>query len=61
MDITAVNALTYEQFIEIFGNVVEKCPLIPAAIWTQRPFSDVTDLQNHLAEFIDSLPDTGKV
>ncbi|XP_062841880.1 2-oxo-4-hydroxy-4-carboxy-5-ureidoimidazoline decarboxylase [Trichomycterus rosablanca] len=60
MDIRAVNALSYEQFVEIFGNVVEKCPLIPAAIWTHSPFTDIMDIQNHISEFIDSLPETGK-
>ncbi|XP_051543344.1 2-oxo-4-hydroxy-4-carboxy-5-ureidoimidazoline decarboxylase [Myxocyprinus asiaticus] len=60
MDISVVNALTYDDFVKIFGNVVEKCPLISAAIWSHRPFKDLADIETHITEFIDSLPDSGK-
>ncbi|XP_026863910.2 2-oxo-4-hydroxy-4-carboxy-5-ureidoimidazoline decarboxylase [Electrophorus electricus] len=60
MDICAVNVLTYEEFLEIFGNVVEKCPLIPAAIWTHRPFSSLAEIEAHISDFIDSLSQSGK-
>lgn len=61
MDISAVNALTYEAFVELFGNVVEKCPIISAAIWSHRPFKDLTDIEAHITEFIHSLSDSGKL
>ncbi|KAL6462803.1 hypothetical protein MHYP_G00292250 [Metynnis hypsauchen] len=60
MDINAVNALTYEEFLEIFGNVVEKCPIILAAIWSNRPFRGVADIEAQISDFIDSLPESGK-
>ncbi|KAK7118371.1 hypothetical protein R3I94_022014 [Phoxinus phoxinus] len=60
MDISAVNALTYEEFVELFGNVVEKSPIISAAIWSHRPFKDLTDIEAHITEFIHSLSDSGK-
>ncbi|XP_072545250.1 2-oxo-4-hydroxy-4-carboxy-5-ureidoimidazoline decarboxylase [Salminus brasiliensis] len=60
MDISTVNALTYEEFLDIFGNVVEKCPIIPAAIWSYRPFKGLTDIEAQISDFIDSLPDSGK-
>ncbi|XP_026093891.1 2-oxo-4-hydroxy-4-carboxy-5-ureidoimidazoline decarboxylase [Carassius auratus] len=60
MEINAVNALTYEDFVKLFGNVVEKCPLIPAAIWSYRPFKDLADIEAHMREFIHGLPDSGK-
>lgn len=59
MDINVVNALTYEDFVELFGNVVEKCPLISAAIWSHRPFKDLADIEDHITDFIHSLPDSG--
>lgn len=59
MDITAVNALSYEDFLEIFGNVVEKCPIIPAAIWIHRPFTGLADIEAHISDFIDCLPESG--
>ncbi|XP_061569153.1 2-oxo-4-hydroxy-4-carboxy-5-ureidoimidazoline decarboxylase [Cololabis saira] len=60
MDISAVNALPYEDFVNIFENVVERCPLIPAAVWTRRPFVSLGDMEAAINEFIDVLPDSGK-
>nr|XP_055038369.1 2-oxo-4-hydroxy-4-carboxy-5-ureidoimidazoline decarboxylase [Misgurnus anguillicaudatus] len=60
MDISVINSLTYEDFVNIFGNVVEKCPLILAAIWSHRPFKDLADIETHITEFIHSLSDSGK-
>ncbi|XP_044031628.1 2-oxo-4-hydroxy-4-carboxy-5-ureidoimidazoline decarboxylase [Siniperca chuatsi] len=60
MDIAAVNALPYEDFVNIFGNVVEKCPIITAAVWSRRPFVSLTALEAAICEFIDALPESGK-
>uniref|UniRef100_A0A8C7WUA8 2-oxo-4-hydroxy-4-carboxy-5-ureidoimidazoline decarboxylase n=1 Tax=Oryzias sinensis TaxID=183150 RepID=A0A8C7WUA8_9TELE len=60
MDIAAVNVLSYEDFVEVFGNVVEKCPLIPAAVWSCRPFVSVKAFEAAINEFIDALPESGK-
>ncbi|TRY76055.1 hypothetical protein DNTS_012275 [Danionella cerebrum] len=60
MDINQVNALTYEGFVHFFGNVVEKCPLVSAAVWSSRPFKDISDIEAHISDFINSLPDSGK-
>ncbi|XP_013857706.1 2-oxo-4-hydroxy-4-carboxy-5-ureidoimidazoline decarboxylase [Austrofundulus limnaeus] len=60
MDISAVNALPYEDFVNIFGNVVEKCPLVSAAVWTRRPFVSLADLEAAINQFIDALPESGK-
>lgn len=60
MDIAAVNALPYEDFVNIFGNVVEKCPIITAAVWSRRPFVNFTALEAAISEFIDALPESGE-
>ncbi|KAM9332628.1 2-oxo-4-hydroxy-4-carboxy-5-ureidoimidazoline decarboxylase [Pholidichthys leucotaenia] len=60
MDIAAINALTYEDFVNIFGNVVEKCPLITAAVWSRRPFLSLKALEAAIGEFIEDLPESGK-
>ncbi|XP_068160347.1 2-oxo-4-hydroxy-4-carboxy-5-ureidoimidazoline decarboxylase [Antennarius striatus] len=60
MDIPTINALPYEDFVNIFGNVVEKCPIITAAIWSRRPFESLTDLEAAISQFIDALPESGK-
>ncbi|KAG9330029.1 hypothetical protein JZ751_027571 [Albula glossodonta] len=60
MDIAVVNSLSYEQFVEVFGNAVEKCPLVAAAVWSSRPFTSIADIDDAFGHFIDSLPDSGK-
>ncbi|XP_068438390.1 2-oxo-4-hydroxy-4-carboxy-5-ureidoimidazoline decarboxylase [Clinocottus analis] len=60
MDIATVNALTYEDFVNVLGNVVEKCPVITAAAWSGRPFENLTALEAAVGEFIDALPESGK-
>ena len=60
MDIDVVNSLSFEEFVEIFGNVVEKCPLVAAAVWSQRPFPSLGDIEAAIAHFIDSLPSSGR-
>ncbi|KAJ8283525.1 hypothetical protein COCON_G00023750 [Conger conger] len=60
MDVSAVNSLSFEEFVEIFGNVVEKCPLVAAAVWSQRPFTSLGDIEAAIADFIDGLSDSGK-
>ncbi|KAL2085206.1 hypothetical protein ACEWY4_018526 [Coilia grayii] len=60
MDISTVNSLCYEDFVDTFGNVVEKAPLIAAAVWSYRPFANLSDLEAHISDFIDNLPESGK-
>lgn len=59
MDLSTLNALPYEDFVQIFGNVVEKCPIITAAVWSSRPFAGVSALEAAINEFIDALPESG--
>ncbi|XP_073439452.1 putative 2-oxo-4-hydroxy-4-carboxy-5-ureidoimidazoline decarboxylase isoform X1 [Dendrobates tinctorius] len=56
MDLEAINSMNYEQFLDIFGNVIEKCPMITAAVWSTRPFSTICDVEDSVYEFIESLP-----
>ncbi|XP_078078976.1 2-oxo-4-hydroxy-4-carboxy-5-ureidoimidazoline decarboxylase [Mustelus asterias] len=60
MEMRAVNSMSYEQFVDVFGNVIEKCPLIAAAVWTDHPFSNLSALEKSIGDFIDSLPRSGK-
>ncbi|KAG8584885.1 hypothetical protein GDO81_004803 [Engystomops pustulosus] len=56
MDLDAVNSMSYEQFLDIFGNIIEKCPIITAAVWSRRPFSSFGEVEDGVHEFIESLP-----
>ncbi|KAJ8297963.1 hypothetical protein KUTeg_024494 [Tegillarca granosa] len=41
LSIAEVNQLPFEDFINIFGNAIERCPLGAATVWANRPFSDI--------------------
>ncbi|XP_072287440.1 putative 2-oxo-4-hydroxy-4-carboxy-5-ureidoimidazoline decarboxylase [Pyxicephalus adspersus] len=60
MDIHAVNRMSYEEFLDVFGNIIEKCPLITAAVWSNHPFSSLNGIEERVYEFIDHLPPSGK-
>ncbi|XP_002748961.1 putative 2-oxo-4-hydroxy-4-carboxy-5-ureidoimidazoline decarboxylase [Callithrix jacchus] len=60
MDIEKVNSMDFGEFVDVFGNVIERCPLIAAAVWSQRPFLDLEDLQKHFFAVIDALPQSGQ-
>jgi len=50
----------YEDFIQIFGNVIEHCALCSAAVWAKRPFHDLRELHLAICTFIDDLPKIGR-
>ncbi|XP_004631108.1 putative 2-oxo-4-hydroxy-4-carboxy-5-ureidoimidazoline decarboxylase [Octodon degus] len=60
MDMEKVNCMDFDEFVGVFGNVIERCPLIAAAVWSQRPFLDLEDLEKHYFAFIDALPQSGQ-
>lgn len=59
MKISEVNLLNFEKFTATFGNVVELCPVIAAAVWSYRPFKDVNQLQTSLERCVNGLPVEG--
>ncbi|KAJ8785634.1 hypothetical protein J1605_007231 [Eschrichtius robustus] len=60
MDIEKVNSMDFGEFVDVFGNVVERCPLIAAAVRSQCLFSDLEDLEQHFFAFTDALPQSGQ-
>ncbi|XP_078259172.1 2-oxo-4-hydroxy-4-carboxy-5-ureidoimidazoline decarboxylase-like [Rhinoraja longicauda] len=60
MEVDVFNSMDYEEFVSKFGNVVERCPMIAAAVWSHRPFASLEALENTFGDFIDSLPPSGK-
>ncbi|XP_033742753.1 2-oxo-4-hydroxy-4-carboxy-5-ureidoimidazoline decarboxylase-like isoform X2 [Pecten maximus] len=55
-----VNQLTSDDFIDVFGNVVEHCSLCAAAVWQHRPFTDVHHIHKLVCDFLDNIPYDGK-
>lgn len=55
-----VNSMSSESFIEVFGNIIEHCSLVAAAVVRYRPFSSLQHLHEEICTFIDQLPDSGE-
>ena len=55
-----LNSLDYETFMNMFGNVVEHCPLVAASIWNCRPFSSANEMMFAIENVVHGLPDLGK-
>ena len=60
LTINEINGLSSEDFIELLKNVIEHCPIVAAAIWSQIPFSSVKDVHKAICAFLDALPVEGK-
>ena len=46
--------------MNMFGNVVEHCPLVAASIWNCRPFSSANEMMFAIENLVNGLPDLGK-
>ena len=55
-----VNNFGYGEFTDIFGNIVEHCPVIAAAVWSRRPFSDFRSIEKAFCDVLGDLPGCGK-
>ncbi|KAF5282159.1 hypothetical protein FQR65_LT02856 [Abscondita terminalis] len=55
MCLDEVNKLPSEQFIKIFGNVVEHSPAAAICILKNRPFHDVASISSAINIYLDSL------
>ncbi|KAF6036905.1 URAD [Bugula neritina] len=61
MLITEVNKMRFKEFIRLFGNVIENCPLVAAAVWSDLPVRNLESLQTSIEKFVDQLSSAGKV
>ena len=50
-----VNSLDYNAFTDYFGSLYEHTPLVAAAAWSKRPFSDVSDIHKACCFVVDQL------
>lgn len=53
--------MDFGEFVDVFGNVVERCFLIVVVVWFQRSFFDLEDLEKYFFAFIDVFLQLGKV
>ncbi|CAH1254560.1 URAD [Branchiostoma lanceolatum] len=55
-----LNKLSFEDFVEKLGNIVEKSPMVAAAVWSKRQFYSLKGFHKAACDFIDGLPINGK-
>ena len=60
LTIDEVNKIDYEEFIRVFGSVVEHGHLAAATVWACQPFSNVEALCHSFTVFLQQLPDLAK-
>ncbi|CAL4209184.1 unnamed protein product [Meganyctiphanes norvegica] len=49
MSVEQVNGLDYEDFIRVFGNVIENYPLAATFLWYYRPYRDVNQMHDYIS------------
>lgn len=48
---------SYNDFVAVFGGVVEHCPFIAFSLWHQRPFSSPRAMHHALVQTLSQLPE----
>jgi len=61
MLITEVYKMRFKEFVKLFGNVIERCPLAAAAVWSDLPVRNLESLQTSIEKFVDQLSSAGEV
>lgn len=56
----AINAMSYIEFISVFGSVLEHCQLGAATVWSDRPFSGPEDIHHAFTTFLASMDSKAK-
>ncbi len=59
LTLAEVNSLDYDIFVEKFGNIIEHCPVLAAALWKYRPFHSTEDLMDKMSAIVKDLPLSG--
>lgn len=60
-DLTTVNELPEDDFVQIIGPVYEKSPWVAQRTWTKRPFFDRESLWESLQATVLAAPDDEKI
>lgn len=60
VNISEVNTLTDDQFVKVFGNVIELCSDAAVQVRKKGPFQTVSHLCEAFHKYLDDLTDEGK-
>lgn len=53
--IAQINQMTQNEFVAALGAVIEETPAIAREAWSQRPFTDVTDLHQAMVDVVSGM------
>jgi 2-oxo-4-hydroxy-4-carboxy-5-ureidoimidazoline decarboxylase len=53
--LTELNQMTEAEFVEALGAVFEETPAIARQAWSDRPFADITDLHQKMADVVKAM------
>ena len=54
-----LNCMNFEEFTDHLKNVIEHCPVLAAALWTERPFNSVNHMVSEMTKIVSALPISG--
>ena len=57
--IEEVNELCLDDFVTLFGNIIEHCPVLAAAVWYHIPFRSPSHLLSVVDDVVQRLPVEG--
>lgn len=60
LNISQINSLADDQFVSIFGNVIELCPDAAVQVKNKGPFRTVSELCKAFHKYLDDLTEEGK-
>ncbi|XP_026326648.1 2-oxo-4-hydroxy-4-carboxy-5-ureidoimidazoline decarboxylase-like [Hyposmocoma kahamanoa] len=61
LNISQINSLADDQFVSIFGNVIELCPDAAVQVKKKGPFRTVSELCEAFHKYLDDLTEEGKL
>ncbi|GBP03802.1 2-oxo-4-hydroxy-4-carboxy-5-ureidoimidazoline decarboxylase [Eumeta japonica] len=61
LTIDEVNSLGIDQFVIVFGNVIELCTDAAAQVYNGKPFRDTKELCQKFSDYLDNLSEKEKV
>ena len=58
--IEEVNLMTYNDFLKVFGNILEHSSVLVGGLWYKKPYHSFEQFISEAEKLLDSLPQEGK-
>ncbi|XP_072017301.1 2-oxo-4-hydroxy-4-carboxy-5-ureidoimidazoline decarboxylase-like [Amphiura filiformis] len=54
--IADVNQMSYEEFLDSFGNIIQAAKWMTSSLWSFRPYSSTIEIHRCVCKMLDTLP-----